>query len=89
VATLLGNLVVSCPMLLLDRGTIRISVAALLNPENRQALEAVYPEKWIGDSSSSDGICFRVRKDDYSPDLTIFVVSLAAQQAKSDGDTGP
>jgi len=88
-ATLLGNLVICYPMQLLERETIRIPVVDSLNLESTRAFEAGFPVKWVGFSSSRDGACIRVRKDDYSPELAAFVVGLAARQSKSDRDAGP
>lgn len=76
-----GLLVVGHPVTVLNRGSIRIPIAASLNRESQQAFAARYPHvKWVAYSSSGDGRCIRIRRDDYSPELAAFVTGLAAQQ---------
>ena len=81
VASVAGSIVVGYPLEVLHRQSVRISITRFLNRESQQAFEAKYHVKWVSYSSSSEGTCVRVRRDDYTPELAAFVTALADQQA--------
>jgi len=66
VATVLGHLAIGYPQVVLDAGSVEISVRKM-SEERRQFLETKYPGlKWVYWSSSSES-CVRVGRGDYSP----------------------
>ena len=87
-ATVLGHLIIVYPITVLDRGAVPIPVAASLSQESQQAFEAKYPDvKWVAYSSSGEGRCIRIRRDDYSQELAAFVSELAGRQ-REQGEGG-
>lgn len=88
-ATIVMNLVIGYPVLLLERGSARIPVDDFLTRESQATLEANYPIKWVSYSSSGEGTCVRVRRADYSDALACFVSNLATKQAEQVGAQNP
>ncbi len=81
-ATMVMNLVIGYPILVLERGSARIPVDDFLTRESQGILEANYPIKWVSYSSSGEGVCVRVRRADYSDELARFVSKLETRQAE-------
>lgn len=85
-ATAAATYPVEYPIDLLKNGSTKISIPEFLSKESVTALEEKYPIKWVSYSSSSEGTCIRVAKEDYSPALAVFVAELTEQQAEQDED---
>lgn len=82
-ATLVANLVVFYPVGLLRQGSVRIPIVEHLSAESHAAFEKRYSVRWVEYSSSTEGTCVRVRREDYSRALAEFVVGLAEHQRNS------
>lgn len=82
-ATIAMNLLIGYPILVLERGSVRIQVDDFLTRESQATLEARYPIKWVSYAGSRGGTCVRVRRTDYSDELSRFVSNLETRQAES------
>jgi len=87
--TIVMNLVIGYPILVLDRGSVRIQVYDFLPRESHATLEANYPIKWVSYSGSGEGTCVLVRRADYSEGLARFVSNLETRQAEQGGTGQP
>ena len=87
-ATIVMNFVIGYPILVLERGSVRIQVDDFLTRESKATLEANYPIKWVSYSGSGEGTCVRVRRADYSDELARFVSNLATRQEAEQGVGG-
>ena len=80
VVTVIANAAIGYPIFLLDYGSTRIPVKDLISRESRAAFEAQYPVKFVSYSASREGACIRVRKDQYSDEMALYVADLIKKQ---------
>ncbi len=80
VVTVAANAMIGYPIFLLDHGSTCIPVRDLISRESRAAFEAEYSAKFVSYSSSNEGSCIRVRKDQYSEEMASYVADLIKRQ---------
>ena len=88
-ATILMNLVIAYPILVLMKGSVRIQIDDFLTRESHATLKANYPIKWVSYSGSGKGTCILVRRADYSDELARFVTNLETRKAEQGGTGQP
>jgi hypothetical protein len=88
-ATIVMNLVIAYPILVLQKGSVRIQIDDFLTRESQATLKANYPIKWVSYSGSGEGTCVLVRRTDYSDELARFVSNLETRKTEQDGTGQP
>jgi hypothetical protein len=87
--TIVMNLVIVYPILVLKRGSVRIQIDDFLTRESQATLKANYPIKWVSYSGGGEGTCVLVRRTDYSDELARFVSNLETRKAEQGGTGQP
>lgn len=82
VATVIANALICYPIYLLDRTSIRIPIPEQPTKESRDEIETKYPVKWVSYSTSYEGACLRVRKDQYSGGMAAYIAGVMSRQAE-------
>ena len=80
IVTVIANTLIAYPIFLLDHGSTPIPVKDLISRESRAAFEAQYSVKFVSYSSSQEGACIRVRKDQYSEAMASYVADIIKKQ---------
>jgi hypothetical protein len=83
------NIVIAYPILVLEKGSVRIQIDDFLTRESQATLKANYPIKWVSYSGGGDGTCVLVRRTDYSDELARFVSNLETRIAEQGGTGQP
>ena len=75
-----ANVLTGYPELLLSRGASKIKLDEYISKNNQIKFEEKYNIPYAHYSSSSDGACILVRKDDYTRELANFVRDIVKNQ---------
>jgi len=83
-ATVAGFTINIYPVEVLERGSVAIPLSGRLTKQTLGKFDAVYPVNRVIYSSSSEGPCVRVRRDDYSEAMAFLLKSWVASQPRKD-----
>ena len=80
IVVVIANTAIAYPIFLLNHGSVPIPVKDLISRDSRAAFEAQHSVKFVSYSSSREGACIRVRKDQYSETMACYVADLIKKQ---------